>query len=184
MDGPRDCHTEWSNSDREGEISYAIPYLQNLKRMIQMNLLTSQIHRLKRMNLWFLGEVWGEGTVREFGMDMYTLLYLKWVTSRDLMYSIWNSAQCYVAAWVGSEYMHTYDWVPLLFTWNYHNIVCWLAIVAAGQSLSCVWLFLAPGTVACQAPLSSTIFQNLLKLMSLESVMISNHPILCHPLFL
>ena len=42
-------------------------------------------------------------------MDMYTLLYLKWVTSRDLMYSIWNSAQCHVAAWMGREYMHMYD---------------------------------------------------------------------------
>ena len=28
----RDCHTEWSKSDKEGEISYNIPYMQNLKR--------------------------------------------------------------------------------------------------------------------------------------------------------
>ena len=39
-------------------------------------------------------------------------------------------------------------------------------------------------TVACQAPLSSTISQSLLKFMSLDSVMLSNHFILCHPLFL
>ena len=32
MDGPRDCHTEWSKSDREGEISYDIPQMWNLKR--------------------------------------------------------------------------------------------------------------------------------------------------------
>ena len=32
MDGPRDCHTEPSKSDREGEISYGIPYMWNLKR--------------------------------------------------------------------------------------------------------------------------------------------------------
>ena len=36
---------------------------------------------------------------REFGMDMYTLLYLKWITNKDLLYSIGNSAQCYVATW-------------------------------------------------------------------------------------
>ena len=30
------------------------------------------------------GEGWREGTVREFGMDMYTLLYLKRVTNKDL----------------------------------------------------------------------------------------------------
>ena len=32
MDGLRDHHTEWSKSDREGEILYYIPYMQNLKR--------------------------------------------------------------------------------------------------------------------------------------------------------
>ena len=42
-----------------------------------------------------------EGIVREFGMDMYTPLYLKWITNKDLLYSTWNSAQCYVAAWMG-----------------------------------------------------------------------------------
>ena len=34
------------------------------------------------------------GIVREFGMDMYTLLYLKRVTNKDLLYRTWNSAQC------------------------------------------------------------------------------------------
>ena len=33
------------------------------------------------------GEGWREGTVREFGMDMYTLLYLKWITNKELLYS-------------------------------------------------------------------------------------------------
>ena len=32
MDGPRQCYTEWSQSDREGEILYDIPYIWNLKR--------------------------------------------------------------------------------------------------------------------------------------------------------
>ena len=32
-----------------------------------------------------LGEGWWEGIVREFGMDMYTLLYLKWITYKDLL---------------------------------------------------------------------------------------------------
>ena len=31
---------------------------------------------------------------------MYTLLYLKWTPNRDLRYGTWNSAQCYVAAWM------------------------------------------------------------------------------------
>ena len=32
MDGPRDGHTEWSKSDREGEMSYDIPFMWNLKQ--------------------------------------------------------------------------------------------------------------------------------------------------------
>ena len=33
-------------------------------------------------------------------MDLYTLLYLKWITNKDLLYSTWDSAQCYMApAW-------------------------------------------------------------------------------------
>ena len=50
------------------------------------------------------------------------------------------------------------------------------------QSLSCVLLFATPWTAACQASLSFTASQSLLKLMSIESVMPSNHLILCHPL--
>jgi len=46
----------------------------------------------------------GEGTAREFGMDMYTLLYFKWITNKDLLYSTANSIQCYVAAWTGGEF--------------------------------------------------------------------------------
>ena len=34
----------------------------------------------------------------EFGIDVSTLLYLKLITSKDILYSTWNSAQCYVAA--------------------------------------------------------------------------------------
>ena len=32
---------------------------------------------------------------------MYTVLYLKWITNKDLSYSTWNSAQCYAPAWKG-----------------------------------------------------------------------------------
>ena len=52
------------------------------------------------------------------------------------------------------------------------------------QSLSHVQLFVTLWTVAPQASRSLTIWQSLLKLMSIESVMLSNHLILCHPLLL
>ena len=49
------------------------------------------------------------------------------------------------------------------------------------QLLSHIQLFAAPWTAACQASLSITNSQILLKLMSIESVRPSNHLILCHP---
>ena len=53
-----------------------------------------------------------EKGAREFGMDMYTLLYLKWMTKKDLLYSIGNSTQFHVAAWtggkLGGERIHVY----------------------------------------------------------------------------
>ena len=52
------------------------------------------------------------------------------------------------------------------------------------QTLSRVRLFVTPWTATCQASLSITNSWGLLKLMSIESVMPSNHLILCHPLLL
>ena len=52
------------------------------------------------------------------------------------------------------------------------------------QLLSCVQFFATPCTAARQASLSFTISQSFLKLMSIESVMPSNHLILCHLLLL
>ena len=37
-------------------------------------------------------------------MDTYILIYLKWITSKDLLYSTWNFAQCYLAVWMGGEF--------------------------------------------------------------------------------
>ena len=51
------------------------------------------------------------------------------------------------------------------------------------QPLSCVWLFVTPWTAAGQASLSITNSQSLLKFISIESVMPSNHHILCHVIY-
>ena len=56
--------------------------------------------------------------------------------------------------------------------------------ISSVQLLSRVWLFGTPWNAACQASLSITNSQSLLKLVSIESVMPSNHLILCHPLLL
>ena len=59
-----------------------------------------------------------------------------------------------------------------------------LTLVQSVQSLSHVRLFASPWSAACQASLSITNSQSLLKLMSIESVMPSNHLMHCRPLFL
>ena len=46
----------------------------------------------------------GEGRVRESGMDMDTLLDFTWRTSKDLLDSTGDSAQCHVAARMGGEF--------------------------------------------------------------------------------
>ena len=61
-------------------------------------------------------------------MAMNTLLYSKWVTNKDLLYNPGNTAQCYVAAWMGgwfgeNRYVYMYGWAPLLFICNYHNTI-------------------------------------------------------------
>ena len=57
---------------------------------------------------------WGV-IVTEFGMNRYTVLYLKWITNKVLLYSTGNSVQCYVAAWMGGEsggeWIHVYVWL-------------------------------------------------------------------------
>ena len=64
---------------------------------------------------------------------------------------------------------------------NFHRLYFLFSSV---HSLSHVQLFETPWTAACQASLSITNSQSFLKLMSIESVMLSRHLILCHPLLL
>ena len=60
-----------------------------------MNLLTKQkeTHRLRKQTLGCQGDV----AVKDLGKVMYTLLCLKWITSRNILYSTWNP-QSYVPA--------------------------------------------------------------------------------------
>ena len=59
-----------------------------------------------------------------------------------------------------------------------------IRIIRSVQSIGPVRLFVTPWTATCQASLSITISQSLLKLMSIELVMSSNHLNLCQPLLL
>ena len=68
-----------------------------------------------------------------------------------------------------------------IYLWNKHLYSLQFSSV---QSLSCVWLFATPWTAARQASPSITNSWSLLRLMSIESVLPSNHLILYHPLLL
>ena len=54
-------------------------------------------------------------------MDMHTLLYLKWITNKDVLYSTRNFAQCYVAACMGGEFGG--EWINV-YVWLIPSTVC------------------------------------------------------------
>ena len=84
-----------------------------------------------------------------------------------------------LVVWPWASYLIIQD----LFSYGYNGDVTLLRLVVV-QSLSRVQLFEIPWTAAHQAHLSFTISQNVLKFTSIESVMPSNHLILCCPLLL
>ena len=110
---------------------------------------------------------------------------------RCLMESSWNERS---PGLVASQWNHPWEvssvssylkWgqyflsgIIAIRTWHIHNQF------SSFQSLSCVWLFMTPWTIARQASLSITNSRSLPKPMSIELVMPSNHLILCRPLLL
>ena len=117
-DGPRGSHTEWSTSDRRGQVLYDIPYMRNLKRND-----TNEFTYKKRLTELVAGGRMRQGIVRRFGMNMFTLLYLKWTMAQGTLLNVtWQPG------WEGrlgeKGYMCMYGRVPSLFTWSYHIIVC------------------------------------------------------------
>ena len=75
--------------------------------------------------------------------------------------------------------MHGPHLYSFICQWTFRLFPCLVV-----QSLNHIWLFSTPWTAACQASLSFTISQSLLKVMAIESVMPSNYLILCSPLLL
>ena len=82
---------------------------------------------------------------------------------------------------LGSLYTHSVDFEKCIMTYFCHyNITS----VQFSSVTSCVWFLATPWTAVCQASLSITNSQSLPELMSIKSVMPSNHLILCRPLLL
>ena len=93
----------------------------NLKRndTNELTYKTERDSQTKKMNYGWQGQ----GIVREFGMVTYTLLYLKWITNKDLLYCTGNLLNVmWQPGWeggLGGEWIHVYVWlVPSLSTWT------------------------------------------------------------------
>ena len=80
MDGPRDCHIEWSKSDRERQISYDIAYIWNLKKWYKWTYLQNRnrVTDVEKQTYGYQGGKGAGGGINwEIGIDIYTLLYIK-----------------------------------------------------------------------------------------------------------
>ena len=73
-----------------------------IKKKIRMNLFTrkKQTHRHRKQTYGYQG---GGGINWKIGNDIYTLLYIKQITDKDLLYSTGNSTQYSVMAYMGKE---------------------------------------------------------------------------------
>ena len=71
MDGPRDCHAEWSKSEREREILCDIAYLQNLKRNDINELIykTETDSQISKTNVWLPNRKHGGGRDKSGAWD-------------------------------------------------------------------------------------------------------------------
>ena len=104
---------------------------------------------------------------------------------RDILYIIQAYFQFFRMSLIASNVALSH--VPTWYWWFYtilSNSIWPEYQISSVQMLSHVQLFATPWTAALQASPSIINFQSLLKLMSVELVMPSNHIILCHSLFL
>ena len=142
-------------SDKEEEISDGIPNRLNLKRNDTNQLIYKTETDLEHELMIKRGKAWTERIVRESGMDMYTLLYLKWITHKDLLYSTWNSAQCYVPPEGSRVWGENETCICVVKYLRCSAETTSLLIHHGAQSLSRVQLFVTPWTVVRQASLST-----------------------------
>ena len=129
-----------------------------------------------------LEEVWLPATVFLGGESPWT--------EKLAGYSPWGHKKSDMTGWLSTAHnlSHSQDLYPEYIK-NSHSSPNKSALKRCHKRRYCclvshVWLFVTPYTATCQASLSFTISQSLLKLVSIESVMLYNHLILCHPLLL
>ena len=132
--------------------------------------------------------------VWKFSSSSEVTWYRPWVLSlffTGLCGNLKSSQHCYTMLWLSDVLSESQTWGLCWLFWFYS----WtlgpelkkkrsIKGCCCCQSLSRVQLFATLCATACQVPLSSTTSWNLLKFLSIESMVLSNHLILCHPLLL
>ena len=88
VDRPTDCHTEWSKSEREKPTSYSIVYKWNLEKQYRWTYLQSR-NRDTDVENKLTDTTWERGgwVNWEIEVDIHTLLYIKQITNKNLVYT-------------------------------------------------------------------------------------------------
>ena len=93
VDGPRDCHTEWSKSEREKQISYINTCMWNLEKWYRWTRLQGRswdtdVNNKRMDTKGGKPRGCGDGGVMNWaiGIDMYTLMCIKLMTNKNLLY--------------------------------------------------------------------------------------------------
>ena len=90
VDGHRDCHTQWSKSEREKQILYINAYMWNLEKLYRWTGLQGRNRDTdvenKRMDTKGRKQGGGGGMNWEIGIDVYTLICIKYITNKNLLY--------------------------------------------------------------------------------------------------
>ena len=148
MNGPRNCHTEWSKSDREGEILYDIPYLWNLK-INDTSELTKQkeTHRLREgtCGFWvrqasglYRGRMRGRYSYGVWDGHLHTAIFKM---DNQQSPTVQHMELCSTqpgreGSLGGKRYTCMYDWVPVKFTWDCHTLLIGYAPI---QDTTFIW---------------------------------------------
>ena len=132
-------------------------------------------------------------SVYKFFLISFYLRYLRhfftvfwnWLLLPRCLMPAWFFCPC---SWFHWEWRVARVCTHSIFSWHLRysklGTLCFGSDIVVNQSLSRVWLLAAPWTTACQGSLSFTVSQSFLKVMFIESVMLSNDLILCCPLLL
>ena len=121
MDPENVILSEVSQTEKE-KCHMTLSYVDSKKKWYKWTSLKNRkrLYRLRKQSY----DCRGKRIVRESEIDKHTLLYLKWITNKYLLYSTWSSAQCYVAAWMGGKFgrerILIHAW---LSHWNYHILI-------------------------------------------------------------